>query len=696
MKRYINMKKILLSLSIMCNFLCYATDSNLYTKITNEREFCMLAHRICWSSWCSYLEQNPQNKNNVFFTNKNLRESMYREIGKAIATIMTESNNTMYTFINGVQVVQFTDNDKIDSYNQANWNAVMLYSYIATYCHNKQLPKMDNVADIIKQHYGKYTKDKYINSKIDKAKDDIKKYISTSMFKNYSPHFLYGYMSYTAEANLAPATLLFNKDTKTGSFFIPNVIFKDQTGATKKSHMLVSVTNGNIEYITPQKTYGSMNVYCEVKDCVSKPLQKIEAVTPKRILYQVIPSANKNDSKQVETTNMCYMTSTLNCLNMSTQFRTAINQVANKPTKEVTLRNGEKYKLNLCKVVNKLLQLTTEDAKLSNKEYLYKMAQLHKEFNEASIETMKCLRLKTTYDTIYNCCINDDKFQKEVVINDDTMGSALGAVIQGAYFSNDNKDYDIGKVTELYKKFLNQWKNAKSIIDKKKLYIQTKQQLYNSEYKEYTPHYVTNALACRAYKVKQPFINDLLYEIQFELQQYGVETHITTNAIMYAYNSNNAANYTFVQHEDPNNITVDNQFNVRSAIVHNLLRICNPQNTKNITSLEPIIELPDILILQEKKNNYNHDESQQLPENLEIKDAHGNKKYRLVAKQLTLCDKELTEHEIAKLKIGKEWYIADGSRIYEENQAPKAEQNYQSFYETIDTSIITLYYDRYE
>ena len=718
-----NVSKILLSSTMISHSLCFATVSDLYTKIQNKQDFMMLPHRICWSAWCANNEQqiNSNKEANkqcmIFYTNSRLRDSMYREIGKAIASVNFD-NNLQYKKSNLIKIVQFTDNEQIDSYTQANFNAVMLYSYIATlnqyialYQENANeyeqfaTKLLERVCNAIKAYYNTITSNKYINEKIDKAKSDISKYIKASNYISYARSannmYFYGYDSYVSEVNLNYKTLLFDEGTNTGSFFIPNVCLKERNGTIINTDMLVSVKNGQIEYITPTKTYGAMNVYCDVEDCVSKPLSKIEDIDLRKILLQTQLETYYGNGTTVS--NMCYMAASLNCLNMSKQFRDAIRQVANKETKEISLKNGTKYKLNLCKIVNDIFKLT-ENNNLGKNEYMLEMANKYKEFNEASAETMRCLRLKTTEDVLESQNISDQKFEQEVYANQTganmKFGSALEKLVTNIVLTATNEQFNSDMAVAIKKLILPKLANAKNIEETKEIYKSIKQELYKQN------NYVTAALAGYSPKSVKSFLLDFLYAIRFELQQYGIDKQVTTNTLMYALHMNNT---------EPQTITTVTIENLDSAaIINNPIgrpiveyitdtlknnSIANFGGNKTYHSCRtPIIELPDILIINRTQGSKNVNIHDNIQERLELKDSHGIKKYKLVAKHVTL-NSHLEKHGIGKLKIGDKWYVADGGKILRDVYTPIDEETYKNQYMkdyTQDTSSLLLYYDRYE
>ena len=767
------MKKYIILAIAIYNSTCSAAVSDIPSEIKYEKELIKLAYRINWSSWCSSLEHYPQERpkeDDVFFTNKKLRESMYREIGKAIETCYdsAEDNKFVYYTSNNtpaICIATFGITDRKDSFTQANWNAIMLYSYIKTHIMAKQSGFMidqshicDTVATYMKMHYKAESKDKYINAKIDKARSDIEKYLNASKYIKFNIFYFYGYIDCEHMERSQPTTLPFNDAIKTGSIFIPRVIMSDNVDNKNgkdlfvPKDLLVSVKNGKIEYITHDKTYKSMDIYSKYTPCEPESI-KVTAnhQQKKKVLFQDVLI----DQETMALCNICYMVSTLNCLNMSNQFRDAVSQVAKKidqtGLKEINLWDGStysKYKLNLCNVINKLFELTEKNTNENKMAYMRKCAELYEQFDKASKETMECLILKSTNDGLRT--IPSNQFRNEMHYQISYEKKIPTAPLRLIIDNAKRHRYSNYEETPEYKKH---WSYQQGQI--KGMICNTLNKMYYTNYTTYWNDYMTlkkwlctqddgayltnavtkaNNATCPYERNKCYFLADLLPEIQFELQQYGINKQLTTNAIAYAFNpgqkypdnryidnqdiaTNDIKSYypisTVGIYNQPSHITtyaptIDDSGSVIiqdiTESVHgeattqlsgqkyedkydaNNKRIPSDKPIETYIKYNPIIELPDLLII--------HQSSAVNKDTIEMKDAHGTKKYKLVAEQRQIVISGGTGHGISVLNIGDKKFIADGNLVFNDKLIfPEEEGNYSRTGYT-NTNDRLLFYDR--
>ena len=119
-------------------------------------------------------------KDKPWFIDKDYDESIKKVIGKAIADCLTNMNEFQDKDKGTEEIITFK-NTNPENYDQANWNAVMLYNYVneATKGKITTTEEILNVChDRIQQFYRDVKSKKVVSTKeaIKKARDDIDKY----------------------------------------------------------------------------------------------------------------------------------------------------------------------------------------------------------------------------------------------------------------------------------------------------------------------------------------------------------------------------------------------------------------------------------------------------------------------------------------------------------------------------------------
>ena len=120
-------------------------------------------------------------KDKPWFIDKDYDESIKKVIGKAIADCLTNMNEFQDKDKGTEEIITFK-NTNPENYDQANWNAVMLYNYVneATKGEKTTTEERLNVChDRIQQCYRDVKSKKVVSTKeaIKKARDDIGKYV---------------------------------------------------------------------------------------------------------------------------------------------------------------------------------------------------------------------------------------------------------------------------------------------------------------------------------------------------------------------------------------------------------------------------------------------------------------------------------------------------------------------------------------
>lgn len=621
-------------------------DENINTLGDFKRFF----YKNCWGAWAS------QKANNTFadklphkpwYRNDLLSTSIYDQIQTAIADCMTVNNEFNLAVQkrqhnpNATTIVEFSTNP--NGYNQNNWNAVVLYNYLAEsiwgflagWQYGYQDQCIEFVGNLITNHYNKIPK---INDYINTAVQVIKMYAKDLDLYNYVARL----SAKTRDTGLEPqyrsvgGRMLshvhgsFDIGTQNADFFVFDVLTTIDN-RPKRTPVNIKINGGKVvEYRTPYGVYQSMTKSMQLSD-------KKSATLPKYKYQDLTQNKKPGQIHNLHNRHTCHLNSLITALSMSDLFRQALKKVADTPTKTVNLASGIDVQLNLCKTIYEIIDKGIDKGLLVNndtngqKRYQQYQSKLERAF-----------------------CDLNALMEIQHSIND---MPALGQVFNG---------YISGKtVKQLFKE--------KVQAAKKDLAFKPGDQNF------------------------QYLLPNLLSRISYELEQYGVENVLDSEHISFSkYRElpelksefcdwgNNQGSFSppeflFKNNSDLQSI-VTQALNMVQETVYGVQVQTGPTTFRDGLTLDSIGNiriLPNVLCVINNANNTPETGVFIRSNELTLQDTVGTKKYRLLSEV-----RLLPGHFVANVRLGNQFYIVDDTR--EDGNIAKEEKQFLEDYSKID------------
>ncbi|MBQ9335355.1 MAG: hypothetical protein IJS10_02315 [Alphaproteobacteria bacterium] len=256
-------------------------------------------------------------------------------------------------------IVEFDAKPTDIKYTDENWNAVVLWNYLAEAIwgflyrgqHGDGEQCIDEVGNTIKTYYKNIDG---IDGHINKAVSDIKEYAKALNLYNYvyrlrewikdrEERRLYKSIGYTIDQNK-----YFDLETKSGEFCLDDVNLKID-GKVQRTTVNLRIQNGEVtEYQTSYGVYTKMD--SDMTMSGKKTIDTIKFSTNKDLTQTKYPE----DVHSLTNFSTCHIDSLITALSMSDLFRKAIKSVADMPTKTFQL-GKTKVELKLCKMLNAMI-----------------------------------------------------------------------------------------------------------------------------------------------------------------------------------------------------------------------------------------------------------------------------------------------------------------------------------------------------
>ena len=376
-----------------------------YASIQTEDDFKRFVFEKCWGAWASLKVNDSSNEE--WYTAGTYSESIYKTIATAIADCMTwqaefkkaqetvaqklkhnnklkdEYNSKVFETLRklqnnkltyeeaisngpkvpeydyGIVIVEFDAKPTDITYTNENWNAVVLWNYLAEairgflygghYGDGEQC--IDAVGNAIKKHYENIDG---IDGHINKAVSDIKEYAKALNLYDYvyrlrewlngrAERKLYKSIGYSIDQNK-----YFDLETKSGEFCLDDVNLKID-GQVQRTTVNLRIQNGEVtEY---QTSYG---VFTKMEADMTMSGRKAIDNTKFSKYNDLTQTKYPENVHSLTNFLTCHIDSLITALSMSDLFRKAIKNVADMPTKTFQVGNT-KVELKLCKMLNAMI-----------------------------------------------------------------------------------------------------------------------------------------------------------------------------------------------------------------------------------------------------------------------------------------------------------------------------------------------------
>ncbi len=404
------MRKILGASALCVVSVC--SEQSCFATINTVSDLKRFVYRNCWGAWASLKTNLPTNileANNIsWLKDVGLSTSIYNQIETAIADCMTVNNEFNLAVqeqkINPNAIVKFNTDPK--QYNQNNWNAVVLYNYLAEaiwgflqgWAHGQQDQCIEYVGNMIKYHYHNIPN---INNYIDISVKVIKQYAEALNLYEYVKRLQKNaangpesqFIGYCIGANMGDSAITrFDEDFKNADV----CFYKVLTNTGKKvqpTPVNVKIRNGKVlEYQTPHGVWSKMSADMKLLD---------KKITEDETKKWNNPDLTKHTSpKKIHNLcNMytCHVNSIITALSRSNVFRNAIKKVAETPVKHVKVL-GKIFDLDLCKQIHNMIVKGVDQGKMAysknDGQNYYKSAHDQLRVSEASINALTIIKDK--------------------------------------------------------------------------------------------------------------------------------------------------------------------------------------------------------------------------------------------------------------------------------------------------------------
>ena len=331
------LKYVAISCYIQC---CYSEQAD---RIDSYEKFFHFVTEISFRAHASRIINDPQAK--TFLQNKKYNETLYKVIAKAMADC--RFGNIFFD-----KIVVFK-NTNAENYTLSNWNAVVLYNFLASVFdeqHNN-FNIDDEMIDNVSQKVNEYYQNKYVRE-IEKAVHDIKQYAKDLRLYEYIQK-MKGCMRHPSK--IAPCITVFSyfdEDTCSAQFAVTST-YLDINNAKVLSHMLIKIRNAKIAECCTTKGFYEKITYDLKVDCNKSQTKPVDF--EKTLLKE---SEIKNLFNYVKgypiTNGRCYFNSTLQCFNASYYYREGIKQHQLEP------KPMQKMDCDISKVLNQFIS-TNQD-----------------------------------------------------------------------------------------------------------------------------------------------------------------------------------------------------------------------------------------------------------------------------------------------------------------------------------------------
>ena len=400
-------------------------------SIKTVDDFKRFVYQNSWGAWASQKVNNTWDTVG-WYRKEMFSTSIYDEIQAAIADCMTVNNE----FNLAVQkrqndpnaIVEFTTDPT--SYNQNNWNAVVLYNYLSEAIwgflyggqHGYQDKCIENVGVLVKLHYIKTIPN--IDNYIKTAVAVIKMYAKDLNLYDY----VYRLQMRIQQPNVNYFDMNIGFDMEQNGYFDP--LFKSATfclhdvvttiDKTRHTPINVKIMNGKVvEYQTPYGVYTSMSKSMQLSN---KKLPKL----PNTYKYKDLTKQKKPEQiHNLHNIWTCHINSFITALSMSDLFRQAIHKVASMQTKTVQL-GTKTIPLSLCKKINQMIKEGIDEGKMANNSDSGKQnyEKQHDELRKILSTTIAVMNIKH----LMNRHLDDNSWNNE--LNRITDGQGLDYYVQ--------------------------------------------------------------------------------------------------------------------------------------------------------------------------------------------------------------------------------------------------------------------------
>ena len=449
--------------------ICISEQSCFATDINTLGDFKRLVYQNCWGAWASKNANNTfQKKEECWYRDETFSTSIFDEIGTAIADCMTVNNEFNLAVQrrqqNSNAIVEFTINP--NSYNQNNWNGVVLYNYLAEavwgflsgYSYGYSEKCIDAVGNIIKSRYREIAN---INDYIDTAVDVIKMYAKDLDLYSYvyklqmkaltirDPNSQNSSMIRTypdlALGGSVHLTTAFDTDWKSAEFGLYNVLTTIDN-KLKWTPINLKVRNGKVvEYQTPFGIYRHMTKNMQLSDKKS-----VDQSAAYRYKYKDLTKTNNSVNTAETIHNLhnqltCHINSFITALSRSDLFRQAIKQVAQiaKEQPKALWFGQRAVQLQFCRILNEIIEEGIDNGWMAhnneNGKAYYDLK--YKELKKILSEVIAAISVRQSINTN----LNDgtlEKFVQETVIKN--AGTIENYIAQRIKIAEDSSQITSG------------------------------------------------------------------------------------------------------------------------------------------------------------------------------------------------------------------------------------------------------------
>ena len=609
---------------------CFATSMN-DENINTLGDFKRFFYKNCWGAWAS------QKANNTFadklppkpwYRNDLLSTSIYDQIQTAIADCMTVNNEFNLAVQkrrqnpNATMIVEFSTNP--NGYNQNNWNAVVLYNYLAEsiwgflagWKYGYQDQCIEFVGNLITNHYSKIPN---INNYIGTAVQVIKMYAKDLDLYNYVARL----SAKTRDTGLEPQYRsvggrmcshrngLFDMDTRNADFFVFDVLTTIDN-RLQRTPVNIKINGGKVvEYRTPYGVYQSMTKSMQLSD-------KKSATLPKYKYQDLTQNKKPKQIHNLHNRHTCHLNSLITALSMSDLFRQALKKVADTPTKTVSLASEINVPLNLCKTIYEIIDQGIDKGLLANndtngqKRYQQYQSKLESAF-----------------------CYLDALMEIKQSINDmQVHGEVFNGLISGKTVSQF---------------FYEKVQSAKNDLAFKP---------GNQNFQYLLP----NLLSRISYELEQYGVENVLDGEYISFGKYRELPELKSESSDWGYNQGSFSPQKFLFQNDRDLQSIVTQalsIGEETTTGHSVA--IGPdnkyQNNLTIESIGNIRILPNVLCVINNANNTPETGVFIRSNELTLKDTVGTKKYRLLSEV-----RLLPNHFVANVRLGNQFYTVDDTQ----------------------------------